>query len=93
MGETYQREMETGEKLYCEQISHRPNLTAYQLEDPDGDYEYNGHFEIKAWLNGPNSLAGSKEGKLNLSLKDGTKYTIKDPLLIINNLISGGMHN
>ena len=81
--------METGEKLYCEQISHFPNLTAYQLEDPDGDYEYSGFFQIKAWLNGLNSLGGSKEGSLNLTFKDGTKYRLKDPLLIISNLLGG----
>ena len=84
--------METGEKLYCEQISHRPNITAYQLEDPDGDYDYSGWFEIKAWLNGPNSLKGAKEGNLKLKFKDGSNLTIQDPNLIISNLVSGGQY-
>ena len=29
LGETMQRELETGEKFYCEQISHHPPITAF----------------------------------------------------------------
>jgi hypothetical protein len=64
LGETYQREMPTGEKFYCEKISHRPQILAFSLEDPDGDYTYSGHYTLKAWLNGANSVAGSKVGNL-----------------------------
>ena len=42
LGETYQREMEDGTKLYCEQVCHRPQITAFMLEDPDGDYIMSG---------------------------------------------------
>ncbi len=46
IGETYQREMPSGEKIYCEQIAHRPSITAYLIEDPDGDYKWHGHFHL-----------------------------------------------
>lgn len=44
IGETYQREMPTGEKLYCEQLAHRPSITGFLLEDPDGEYTFSGNF-------------------------------------------------
>jgi len=34
--------MPTGEKLYIEQLSHRPPITYFCLEDPDGDYKLYG---------------------------------------------------
>ena len=90
IGETYQREMPTGEKLYMEQLSHRPPITYFSLEDPDGDYKFYGSHQLKAHLNGPTSLAGTKENDYILELKDGTKYSLQDPLMLINNLLSPG---
>jgi hypothetical protein len=90
IGETYQREMPTGEIFYSEQISHRPPITSYLLEDPDGDYKLYGFCEYKAWLNGPNSIAGSKVGKVTIEFKDGVKLVLHaEPLLLVNNLVTG----
>lgn len=89
LGETYQREMPTGERFYCEKISHRPAILAFSLEDPDGDYIYSGHYQLKAWINGPNSLAGSKEGKMQIKFKDGSIINMQDPQLIINGMVTG----
>ena len=90
IGETYQREMPTGEKLYMEQLSHRPPITYFSLEDPDGDYKFYGYHQLKAHLNGPTSLAGVKENNYILEFKDGTKYKMEDPLMLISNLLSPG---
>lgn len=84
--------METGEKLYVEKISHKPPIIAFQLEGKDASYTLDGHFTIKGWLNGPNSLAGTKEGKTTLTFKDGTVYTFTNPYLIIHNLIAGSQY-
>ena len=81
--------MATGEKLYVEQISHIPAITYFSLEDPEGAYNMFGYYTLKGWLNGPNSLAGSKEGKITLKFKDGTTYKFENPLMIINKLIAG----
>jgi len=75
IGETYQQEMPTGEKLYCEQISHRPGISYFCMDDPDGDYRFYGYHQLKAHLNGPTSLAGNKECCHTLEFRDGTKYT------------------
>ena len=89
LGETYQREMPTGERFYCEKISHRPQVLAFLLEDPDGDYIYSGQYTLKAWVNGPNSLAGSKIGNMVIKFKDGARVKMMDPTLIINGMITG----
>ena len=82
--------MPTGEKFYAEQTSHRPATTSWLLEDPDGDYVFSGSYTIKAWLNGPTTFAGAKEGKLTLKLKDGTVYEFaKHPILVISGLLKG----
>jgi len=62
------------------------------LDGKDGSYTLSGYFTIKGWLNGPNSLAGSKEGKTTLTFKDGTVYEFSNPLLIIHNLIAGSQY-
>ena len=68
LGETCQREMADGTKFYAEQICHRPQTTAFLLEDGDGDYTFSGSFTNKGWLNGPNSVAGTKSAP-NIRLK------------------------
>ena len=64
-------------------------MTAFQLEDPDGLYEYSGYFTLRGGINGPNSVWGTKEGKLTLKFKDGVVYTMNDPLVIVNGIITG----
>ena len=63
LGETTQKEMSDGTKLYMEQICHRPQISAFLVEDPDGDYTMSGSYEIKGWINGVNSVQGSKKSK------------------------------
>jgi hypothetical protein len=89
LGETYQREMATGEKFYAEQISHHPPITSFLLEDPDGDYTFHGWSEFKAWLSGPTSLGGSREGVWTINFKDGgvIKF-MKNPILTITGLLN-----
>lgn len=90
LGETTQKEMPDGTKLYMEQICHRPQITAFLLEDPDGDYTLSGSFEVKGWLNGMNSVQGAKKSKnLILRLKDGTEYTWSYPTMFIYNISMG----
>lgn len=41
------------------------------------------------WLNGPNSLKGWKNGKTELTFKDGGRYTYTEPYMIIKEILSG----
>ena len=63
LGETYQCEMPTGEKLYAEEISHHPPILCFQVDGPNDIYKIEGTVEYKGTLNGPNSLSGWKEGR------------------------------
>jgi len=60
LGETYQLEMETGEKLYLEEICHHPAQVAYYMTGPDDLWTCHGYFSYHGALNGPNSVKGNK---------------------------------
>jgi hypothetical protein len=79
--------MATGEKLYCEQISHHPPITAFLLEGPDGIYQMSGYHTLKAWLNGMQSIGGSKLGKCELKFADGGHYTFEHPEMSIEGIM------
>lgn len=52
-------------------------------------YRFSGFFEYKAWLSGLNSLGGSRVGKQIFSFNDGGLLSIKDPTMLISNLVTG----
>lgn len=80
--------METGERIFCEQISHHPPISAYSLEGPEQEYTLSGHHKLNAWLNGMNSIGGAKQGKAELRFKDNNQlYTIENPEMSIENLL------
>lgn len=83
-----QRELETGEKFYCEQISHHPPITAFQIEGPNGEFSFSGHHRLKAKFDGASSLAGHKEGSSKMTFQDGTEFIIKElPHLSLEDLL------
>lgn len=81
--------MPDGIKFYAEQTSHHPPITNFLLEGPDNLYRFSGFFEYKAWLAGINTLGGSRVGKQIISFSDGGLLSIKDPIMMINGMISG----
>ena len=87
LGETLHREMDTGEVLYCEQVSHHPPISAYCLYGPNEEYYCYGYHTLKAWLNGGQSMGGSKDGKCDLHFKDGGHYSFKNPTMSIEGLM------
>ena len=89
LGETYQVENETGERMYLEETSHYPPICHFQLEDKEKTFNCHGNCEYRATLNGLNSFKGWKAGKFTIEFKDGCIYTIGDPLMIINGLTTG----
>lgn len=87
LGETMQRDMPTGERIYCEQVSHHPPISAYQVYGPNDEYIISGHHQLKAWISGGSSFAGSKSGKFKIKFSDGHEVRIKSyPSLMIENI-------
>ena len=89
VGETLQRELETGERLYVEQVIYKPSTNRYLLEDPDGLYRMYGYTQIKSGMNGVNSVSGWNIGTNTIEFKNGDKITYKLPRLIISGMIHG----
>lgn len=63
--------MATGERIYCEQVSHHPPISAFEIYGPNDGYKIYGHQQLKGWLSGASSFGGSKHGKCTLEFKDG----------------------
>ena len=51
-------------------------MTYYTIEGPKGEFLYSGYHRLKAKFDSASSLAGHKEGKVNLKFADGTEYEI-----------------
>ena len=89
LGETLQRVLPDGTRYYAEQISHHPPICAYQIYGPNGSYLLSSHVEFNAGLNGLNSIKGWRTGKTEITLADGTYYTIQEPFLVISGIAIG----
>ena len=57
LGETYQGSLYDGTRLYMEQISHHPPISAWDLEAPDASWRFTGVSEGTASFGG-NSVCG-----------------------------------
>ena len=89
LGETLQAEMPTGERMFCEQVSHHPPISAFMLEGANGDYTCYGHASYGSTFSGINSLALVRNGKTTLKFKDGTTYEFEAPKCILQGLLKG----
>lgn len=47
LGETYQATFNDGTQVFCEQVSHHPPVTAWELIGPNGSYHFHGR---GAWI-------------------------------------------
>jgi len=72
LGETYQAVGQDGTMVYMEQTSHRPPITNFLFEGPNGLYKMYGwnSFTAKAWLN---SCTLYVDGRKVVEFPDGTK--------------------
>jgi hypothetical protein len=90
LGESLQHEFPTGEKLYVEQVAYKPAVkSAFNFVGKDEEFSVYGNHEYVAYLKPPNGLGGQKKGIYSIKFKDGGKYSITDPKLIINHIIAG----
>jgi len=89
LGETFIAEKSDGTKLYCEQISHHPPVSAYHLVDAAGNYNLYGTGEVSAKLSSMNAIEGKRIGHTTVTFKDGSKVTIGNPEMIIEGVMMG----
>jgi len=89
LGETFIAEKADGTKLYCEQITHHPPVSAYYMVDGAGSYNLYGTGEVNARLSGMNSIEGKRIGQTTIMFKDGGKVTVANPEMIIEGVVMG----
>jgi len=89
IGETYFAEKEDGTKIWCEQISHHPPVTAYLLEEGQGAYRVYGTGETIAKMAGMNGIDAQRAGEVVIEFKDQAKIFVRCPEMRIDGLVMG----
>jgi len=89
LGETYSAEKSDGTKIFCEQISHHPPVSAYFVSHPTGAYKLYGTGEVMAKMTGLNTINGQKVGDTIIEFKNGDKVVIGNPEMRIDGLVMG----
>jgi len=89
LGETYYATKRDGTKLFCEQISHHPPVSAYLMTGAEDSYRLYGTGEVAAKMVGMNTINGHKIGDTIIQFKNGDKITIGSPDMRIDGVFIG----
>jgi hypothetical protein len=88
LGETYQARLSDGTEIYCEQTTHHPPASNWQVIGPNNLYHYHGRGLCSASARG-NTLKGYQHGLNVVEFGDGTKITWTLPTLAICGALFG----
>ena len=89
LGETYQGEYENGLKVYCEQVSHHPPISCWEVVDPNKRFVFTGTGHITATTRA-NSVRAQQKGDSNVHFyEDGSCVSWNLPGLILKNVLFG----
>jgi len=88
LGETYQAVFEDGAQLFCEQSSHHPPVTCWQVIGPDNLYHFYGFGEWTASFRG-NAVKGHQKGLHIIDFPNGGKITYNLPEAWLRGLMWG----
>eukprot|EP01155_Anaeramoeba_flamelloides_P010635 Anaeramoba_flamelloidesa325956_62.p1 GENE.a325956_62~~a325956_62.p1 ORF type:complete len:407 (-),score=76.93 a325956_62:55-1275(-) len=88
LGETYQSSFSNGTNIFCEQTSHHPPASSYELIGPNNNYYYYGQQIWSASFRG-NKIKCTQTGSNTLEFKDGTKIVWDNPIIYISGILMG----
>eukprot|EP00741_Cyanophora_paradoxa_P013866 tig00020710_g13384.t1 len=89
LGETFQATMSDGTTLFCEQTSHHPPVSHFQLLGPGGSWELHGHLNMNASMRG-NTIKVEHQGYHEVVFPDtGQKVIYTMPDLYLRGLLFG----
>jgi hypothetical protein len=88
LGETFEATFEDGTQIYCEQASHHPPVTCWQVYGPDNLWHYYGYGEWSAAFRG-NSVKGHQFGPNLITFQDGTTITYSLPEANVGGILFG----
>jgi len=88
LGETYQGVYEDGTLVFCEQTSHHPPVTNWEVMGPKNLYHFYGYGEWIASFRG-NSIKGQQEGTTVIEFADGGSISYSLPAAWIGGILVG----
>lgn len=88
LGETFEGHYADGTKVYLEQISHHPPISAYQVFGPSDEYQFYGYNEYRASLS-VNSAIGHQFGPNHVKFNDGSVIRFQMPQTVIKGIVWG----
>ncbi|KAL4423109.1 hypothetical protein ABPG77_004792 [Micractinium sp. CCAP 211/92] len=86
LGETWQAGLADGTRIYLEQISHHPPISAFQLEGPDGLYTFTGLSQPSVSY-GTNAVKTTARGYRVLDFADGGRIEVHFPTYYLRGLL------
>ncbi|KAJ6255110.1 oxysterol-binding protein [Anaeramoeba flamelloides] len=88
LGETFQSNLSNGTTIFCEQTSHHPPASSYELIGPNNNYYYYGQQIWSASFRG-NKIKCTQTGANTLEFKDGTTIVWDNPTISISGILMG----
>jgi len=74
LGETFEATFKDGTQIFCEQTSHHPPVTSWEVLGPNQSYHFYGYGEWTVGFRG-NSVKGHQTGPNFIVFQDGTKIS------------------
>ncbi|KAF5842676.1 hypothetical protein DUNSADRAFT_5752 [Dunaliella salina] len=88
LGETYQARYSNGTEIYCEQISHHPPISSWQVVEPSGKFVFFGNGNWHAGIKG-NHVKGRQSGINCVRFSDGSTIVYELPGLTVKGVLWG----
>ncbi|QDZ19762.1 oxysterol-binding protein [Chloropicon primus] len=89
LGETYQGAYKNGMRVYCEQVSHHPPVSCWEVVDPKERFRFTGTGHITATTRA-NSVRACQKGDSSVFFRsDGATVSWNLPGLILKNVMFG----
>eukprot|EP00884_Botryococcus_braunii_P015711 jgi/Botrbrau1/2823/Bobra.0125s0032.1 len=90
LGETWQGVMADGSRIYLEQISHHPPISAFELVGPNGEYVFSGLSQPEVSY-GANAIKTTAKGFRRVSFPDGTDIEAIYPFYFMRGILATNM--
>jgi len=88
LGETFEGSFSDGSNAFCEQTSHHPPISHWEVVDKDNRFKFYGYANFSARCLG-NVVKGNQKGPLTIEFDDGTKITWTFPEVLIKGIFWG----
>lgn len=88
LGETFEATFEDGTEVFCEQVSHHPPISNWQVIGPNGSFHFYGSGELTASFRG-NSIKGHQQGIHYIKFADGGEVRYSLPEVWVRGIMWG----